>query len=313
MRFSVVALLLLSSTVSGRSYGSHGRGTHSYPHSSGNSGYGYGSAQNSHSYPSSNGLSGSSKMRQTYSQQNNAAQHTYSSKTEIHHHYHYNPPPQISYGSTYHPVYQGHPPVYVYEYQNSGSRFDTLLTGLALYNLGRNSQHHHYDTDRQYSGTPGEICKLGISKRTGEYEETRIDCKLMSSFIWEGTSTQNNHRVTVQNTTTEVKVTQTSNGTGNSVTTVTKSETVVDALQAKGPSMAVTPGMTCYMIRIYRDATTMRKPVDCGLLQEYSLRSLQRNCSDSVIVHEPLLNSQKIIQFIVLVVIHKLSKMFISF
>ncbi|XP_022822546.1 uncharacterized protein LOC111353681 [Spodoptera litura] len=285
MKLAVLVLFLVTSTVSGRTHGSsHSRhgGSHSYPHSTGYSGYGSGG---SHTYPHSTGLSGNSNsgnVRQTYTQQHNVNHNSYVAHTEVYHHYNYNPPQQISYGSTYHPVYQGHPPVYVYEYRDSGSRFDNLLTGLALYNLGRSSEmHHHYDADRQYSGSPGEICKLGISKRTGEYEETRINCNLMSSFILEDVSVPHRNDQQQQHVvknTTQVQVTQTVNGTGNSsLTTVTvTSNTVEDALKVKGPSITVTPGMTCYMIRIFRDSS-FRKPVDCGLLQEYARSSLHRN------------------------------------
>uniref|UniRef100_A0A2H1WD48 SFRICE_025797 n=1 Tax=Spodoptera frugiperda TaxID=7108 RepID=A0A2H1WD48_SPOFR len=296
MKLAVLVLFLVTSTVSGRTHGHsrHGGGSHSYPHSTGYSGYGSGG---SHAYPHSTGLSGNSNsgnVRQTYTQQHNVNHNSYSARTEVHHHYHYNPPQQISYGSTYHPVYQGHPPIYVYEYRDSGSRFDNLLTGLALYNLGRSSaMHHHYDADRQYSGSPGEICKLGISKRTGEYEETRINCNLMSSFILEDVSSpprNDQQQQHVVKNTTQVQVTQTVNGTGNSsVTTVTvTSNTVEDALKVKGPSITVTPGMTCYMIRIFRDSS-FRKPVDCGLLQEYARSSLHRNSNIRLVPHIILL------------------------
>ncbi|XP_026748119.1 uncharacterized protein LOC113509046 [Trichoplusia ni] len=285
MKLSFVAIFIFLSTVSARhSSTGHGRShSHSYPHSGGYSGYGTGgsSHQSSHMYPPSTGLSGNTNtggsVRQTYQQQHNTVQNTYSPRTQVNHHYHYHPPQQISYGSTYHPVYQGHPPVYVYEYRDSGSRFDNLLTGLALYNLGRNSHNHYYDRDRPYTGVAGEVCKLGVSKSTGEYEETRIDCKLMSSFIFEESprSVQQQQVTTVRNTT--VTTTNVTNGNSSVQTVSVKSETVVDALKAKGPSIAVTPGMTCYMIRTFRDTTAMRKPVECGLLQEYAQRSLYRS------------------------------------
>ncbi|CAH0589158.1 unnamed protein product [Chrysodeixis includens] len=287
MKLSFVAIFIFVSTAWARhSSTGHGR-SHSYPHSGGYSGYGTGSGspQNPHVYPPSTGLSGNTNtgsVRQTYHQQHNTAQYNYSPRTQVHHHYHYQPPQQISYGSGYHPVYQGQPPVYVYEYRDSGSRFDTLLTGLALYNLGRSSHSHHYDNDRPYTGVAGEVCKLGVSKRSGEYEETRIDCKLMSSFIFEDTprSVQQQQVTTIKNTT--VTTTNVNNGNSSVQTVTVNSETVVDALKAKGPSIAVTPGMTCYMIRIYRDSTTTRKPVECGLLQEYAQRSLYRSKAQSL-------------------------------
>ncbi|KAJ8712213.1 hypothetical protein PYW07_005055 [Mythimna separata] len=223
-------------------------------------------------------------VRQTQHQQHNVVHNNYSPKTEVHHHYHYSPPQHLSYGSQVLPVYHGSPPVYVYEYRDSGSRFDNLLTGLALYNLGRNSQMHHYDSDRRYSSSSGEICKLGISKRTGEYEETRIDCNLMSSFIWEDAASAARTGQHVVKNSTEVTVTRVTGAGNSSVTSMTvTSHTVEDALQVKGPSIAVTPGMTCFMIRTFRDSTALRKPVDCGLLQEYARSSLHRSVAQCLL------------------------------
>lgn len=248
----------------------------------------YGSGSHGHSYPPSHGLSGGTYQSQATS----GTKHTYPPNTglsgnaaggyhrsEVHHHYHYNPPPQINYGSTYHPVYHGTPPVYVYEYRNSGSRFDSLLTGLALYNLGRMSQDHHsynnYNYDRDYRGSPGEICKLGIRKRTGDYEETRIDCKLMSSFIWEHQrETSRSAYVSSVNVT---KIITINNGTKE--TTVYQNSTTVNALDVKGPSIKVDDGMTCFMIRISRDTSVMKKTVECGLLQAYATRSLYNDAN----------------------------------
>ncbi|XP_030029348.2 uncharacterized protein LOC115446712, partial [Manduca sexta] len=264
-----------SSGYSGNSAGN----SHSYPSSTGLSGNSqkttYQQSQQQHAYPSGTGLSGSGHTTYQQNQQHHTNTHNSYSKTEVHHHYHYSPPPRISYGSTYHPVYQASPPIYVYEYRNSGSRFDTLLTGLALYNLGRMSERHsHYDVNREYRTNPGEVCKLGISKHNGEYEETRIDFRLMTSFILEsGTQpATTNHNVvsTNKSTTTVVEIT---NGTGNNgtsntkVTTVTENKTVVNALEVKGPSISVTPDMKCFMIHISRDTSMTKRNVDCALLQ----------------------------------------------
>ncbi|XP_049876174.1 uncharacterized protein LOC126373866 [Pectinophora gossypiella] len=253
----------------GRGHGGHGG--HTYPSSHGLSGTGTGNGHYSGggTYPQSTGLSG-----------NNRATHgTTYHHTEVHHH-HYSPPQQINYGSGYHPVYHERPPVYVYEYRNSGSRFDTLLTGLALYNLGRMSAHHsHYDSHREYTGTPGEVCKMVISKTNGEYEETRIDCKLMSSFIWEAEREREQNRVVSTNTVTTVKETTSvdSSNDNSVVKTTIQNTTVVDALQVKGPSLSVTPGMTCYMIRVSRDTSVLKKNVECGLLQAYAQSSFRNN------------------------------------
>lgn len=257
-------------TGGGGSYGRTSHGTsHSYPHSTGYSGTGTGG---SHTYPQSTGYSGSNHVPKQTATHYNVNQNKH---TEVHHHYHnhhYSPPQQIGYGSHTYPVYQAAPPVYVYQYRDSGSRFDTLLTGLALYNLGRMSaSHNHYDANREYRGIPGEVCFFGIRKTNGDYEETRVDCKLMASFIWESTPQtqvvdQQSERKTV--TTTVVKETHTNNET----VTVTNT-TVVDALSAKGESIKVTPGMSCYLIRRSRDSSAMKKTVECGLLQSYAHNS----------------------------------------
>ncbi|XP_034834952.1 uncharacterized protein [Maniola hyperantus] len=249
---------------------SRGGGGHTYPSShglSGNtySGTSYHRSSNTHTYPQSTGLSGNTYRSTSYNTQRN----------EVHNHYHYSPPQHISYGSQQHPVFVGTPPSYVYVYKNSGSRYDNLLTGLALYNLGRMSNshgyhdHHYYERDnmREYRGSPGEICKLGISKSNGEYEETRIDCKLISSFIWEA-----EREKPISTVTKTVNVTQTVNE-GN--TTVTIQNSTVEAVQVKGSSIPVNPGMKCFMIRIARDCSTLKKKVECGLLQEYASRSLR--------------------------------------
>ncbi|XP_028041561.1 uncharacterized protein LOC114251471 [Bombyx mandarina] len=247
-------------------------GAHTYPHSTGYSGVSRGGT---HTYPHSNSISGHSESRNvhnTYTQQHNV---NYGHRTEIHNHYHYNPPQQVMYGSTYHPVYHGTPPTYIYEYRNSGSRFDTLLTGLALYNLGKMSgRQEHYGGYREYTTRPGEICKLRVEKRSWDYEETRIDCKLMSSFIWEAETTSQNQQAS-NKVTTVVETVASSSGTRNadgtiSNTNITKTVTVTDALQSRGPSIQVMPGMQCYMIRISRDTSVLQKHVDCALLQTYA-------------------------------------------
>ncbi|XP_026321172.1 uncharacterized protein LOC113231197 [Hyposmocoma kahamanoa] len=272
--------------------GGHG---HSYPPSPGlsgthnhgsyvNAGHTYGGHPNPSktgaSYPySETGLSGNGK----------SSQGTQHKKTDVHHHYnyhyHYNPPQQINYGSTYHPVYHGAPPTYIYEYRDSGSRFDTLLTGLALYNLGRmssGSYHHHYNSE--YHGNPGEKCKFAIYKDNGDYEETRIDCKLMSSFIWEYEKTPNSIESSKPVAVTNIENTVTINNDSSVTRVQNKTVVVEDALKVKGPSILVAPGMRCYMIRISRDSSMMRKQVDCGLLQTYAMTSFRSNSSRNISV-----------------------------
>lgn len=248
--------------------GSYGRGGggHSYPSSHGLSGNTYSGYKpsNTHTYPGSTGLSGNNH-RTSYAQRN-----------EVHNHYHYAPPTHISHGSQAYPVYTGSPPSYVYVYKDSGSRYNNLLTGLALYNLGRMSNSHGYHDHNyynrpidQYSGNPGEVCKLGIRKSNGEYEETRIDCRLMSSFIWDA----EREKTSATNSVTTVNVTQTMID-GN--TTVTfQNTTAVEALETKGSSIPVTPGMQCYMIRVSRDSSVLKRNVECSVLQAYATQSLR--------------------------------------
>ncbi|CAG9788619.1 unnamed protein product [Diatraea saccharalis] len=278
------------------SHSSHGGGgTHTYPASTGYSGTGSGG---SHLYPSSTGLSGNSNYNSHVTKQTTTRQHDgsyHGRKTEVHHHshqnYHYSPPPRVNYGSVSYPVYHAQPPVYVYQYRDSGSRFDNLLTGLALYNLGRMSanhdHYHHYDPDRRYVSAPGEMCKLGIRRKNGDYEETRVDCELMSSFIWDTDPSTTRHNTVPKNTvsTTVTNMTKVQSGepnSNNSITTITVTNTtVVDALQAKGQSIEVTQDMTCYMIRISR-TSNMKKEIKCGILQAYAQSSWRPNACEGI-------------------------------
>lgn len=268
--------------------GHHGGHGHNYPSSHGlsgthshiDSGLSNPSKQGPSYPPSGTGLSGNRKPPQSTGNQRTDMHHHYN------YHYHYNPPQQISYGSTYHPVYRGTPPVYIYEYRDSGSRFGTLLTGLALYNLGRmsagnNNYHHH---NNEYNGSPGEKCKFAIYKDNGDYEETRIDCKLMSSFIWEYERTPNSVEPSKTVSVTKIENTVTINNDSSVTTIQNKTVVVEDALKVKGPSIPVTPGMRCFMIRVSRDSSTMRKQVDCGLLQTYAMSSFRSDSSRNISV-----------------------------
>lgn len=234
---------------------SSGGKTHTYPSSTGYSGTGHGGTQ-THSYPSSNGMSGN----------RNAGTHT---------HYHYHAPQQINYhGQSHYPVYHGQPPAYVYQYRSSGSRFDTLLVGLALYNLGTMSRSHDYH--RSYRGHDNENCRLGVRKENGDYEETRIECRLMTSFIWEEErKVTDGATSTVTNTTITKIISNAGNNTLND-TEIIQTNITVNAVDIKGPSIEVTPGMQCYLIR-NSPMGNMRKSVPCGLLRTYALQSFRNN------------------------------------
>ena len=161
---------------------------------------------------------------------------------------------------------------------SNNDRFDNMLKGLTLYNLDRN--YHSHRSERQYISFPREICKLVISEDSS-YEEQCIDCNVMSSFIWEDmTSATQDEQHVVKKAVNEII---------NSVSTVTKkSATVDDAL--KDSSVAVSPAMTCRVIRIFGATTIMRKGVDCGILQEYARNSSQRSVEHSLTIKMILFN-----------------------
>ncbi|XP_063378521.1 uncharacterized protein LOC134665476 [Cydia fagiglandana] len=141
-------------------------------------------------------------------------------------HYYYNPPSQIHYASidgepvlTY-PVYRGSLPSYVYQYRFSGTRYGTLLAGLALFNLGvlnfvtsGLSVGHSSPSDNKnylnYKAQPGEVCLFGINKDNGDFEETRIDCQPISSFIYAEQAKQQQPQNSQNQTTVTTTVTNT--------------------------------------------------------------------------------------------------------
>ncbi|GBP14534.1 hypothetical protein EVAR_7803_1 [Eumeta japonica] len=94
---------------------------------------------------------------------------------------------------TYHSAPQT---VYIHEYRNTGSRYSDILSGLALYNLGRSHSHHyhHYYKDdyytRRYEGTnrhpydaPNEKakCYLRLSEE-GKEQKLSVPCEIVSTF-----------------------------------------------------------------------------------------------------------------------------------
>ncbi|XP_041977707.1 uncharacterized protein LOC121732026 [Aricia agestis] len=193
------------SRPSGNAYPSNTQ-SHGYP--SNTQSHGYPSNTQSHGYPSSTGMSGNSRP---------SGGHT----TNIHYHYNYNPPQQIRYAPVHggapinYPVYHGTPPTYVYKYQDSGSKYGTLLAGLALLNLGTlagTAYALNRGHSNSYKPAPGEVCKFGLKKENGDYEETRIDCEIISSFIYTEQAKANN----VSNTNTVVTTTVTNVTTINS-------------------------------------------------------------------------------------------------
>lgn len=198
-----------SGGMSGNSHGAPGSG--GYPPSGGTHHSG------THGYPAGKGLSG-----------NTNAGHT----TNVHYHYNYNPPQQIRYTPMHggpaqsYPVYHGSPPTYVYQYKDSGSKYGTLLAGLALLNLGTVAagayaiSHSHSN----YKPQPGEVCKFGVKKDNGDYEETKIDCQLITSFIFQeqakAQSNPNNTTITTTTVTNVTTINMTNPGTVETTTTL---------------------------------------------------------------------------------------------
>lgn len=181
-----------------------------------------------HTYPPSNGWSGTS----------------------------YSPPQQITHGSVSYPVSQIPPSTYVYQMRDSGSRYSNLVTGLMLWNSGRLSSSSH--VNRVYQSTPGEVCTFRLVENS-TMEDRRIDCKAISSFIWEWESlngTTGNDSVIVETI------------GANS----TDTEGLMDALEDKGDMILASPEMSCFVIRTLGSSSWVW-PVDCALLQTYTASS----------------------------------------
>lgn len=214
-----------------------GSGSHGYPPSGGLSGGGSGG---SHKYPSpgvkpgypssGGGLSGNSHG---YPQNKPAVHHTTNN-----YHYHYSPPQQIAY-SPYrgaapvsYPVYRGTPPNYVYQYKDSGSKYGTLLAGLALLNLGTlgvaayaaSGSHGGGGSRSQYTPQPGEVCKFEVRRANGDYEQTKIECNIISSFIIQDQAQSH------------------ASGTNTTTSVVTVTNTTVMNTTNMMPSSPLTPG-----------------------------------------------------------------------
>ncbi|XP_063359861.1 uncharacterized protein LOC134649075 [Cydia amplana] len=102
--------------------------------------------------------------------------------------YCYYPPQQILYTSPRggpqinYPIYRGPFPLSVNRYKESGSKYSTLLAGLALFDLGVNVyaicnvSSIAYLPPKSYMPL-NEVCLFGIHKYNGDFEETKIDCR----------------------------------------------------------------------------------------------------------------------------------------
>lgn len=249
----------------GHGYPSSGS-SHGYPSSGGLSGGGRGypsSGTNtgSHGYPASGGLSGSGSSNTHHTSSHGypagkAVSGNTGHTTNIHNHYHYSPPQQISYAPHHgaapvsYPVYRGSPPTYVYQYKDSGSKYGTLLAGLALLNLGTlaagtayavSHSHSSGGSGQSYKAQPGEICKFGLKKDNGDYEETRIDCQLISSFILQEQAKTEHAATNTTVVTTVTNVTTITNGGSEATAPVNQTTTVVNPIYEMLPNGTLVP------------------------------------------------------------------------
>ncbi|CAG4911728.1 unnamed protein product [Colias eurytheme] len=119
---------------------------------------------------------------------NNHRKNTNNHHVTAHHtHFSYHPPSQIYFMCRHcsnfapYPVFHGVPPSYVYKYRESNGRFGYLLSGLALYNLGRASADHWQYT-HFYSVRRDENCSMQAI-HPKHFEEIGFPCFMMSSFM----------------------------------------------------------------------------------------------------------------------------------
>lgn len=284
--------------------GSLSGGSSGYPSSHSNSNY-PSKQTGSASYPPSNGLSGN-KPSGTGFHTGGSTQKIYvhnkpsygsnsygnnNGHTVVHHHhYTYHPPTVIHYrnGNSY-PVFRGETlPSYVYEYRSSRNRYGYLLSGLALYNLGRLSANPHLNYNPEWN----ERCTFGVKYRTGGFDEMNINCKVISSFIYEQilqSRTQSmlpngvlTNGIVLPDTKTlfsniDNKNQQSLFNNGPSMTmTGTQHFTTTEVTDSRyfGNPVDVYPDMECFITRSYR-FDNMRQVVPCDLLQTYSTSSLR--------------------------------------
>ncbi|CAB3255337.1 unnamed protein product [Arctia plantaginis] len=152
----------------------------------------------------SRGGRGRSSSRSSHGSHGLRGSHGYHHVTSGHSHYRYYPPKQIHYtcrhclSTASYPVYRHQLPNYVYVYKESRGRNNQLLTGLAIYNLGRS----HSGSGTRYSGYQREKCSLQVIENH-YFEETEFPCFMISSFT---ESSPNNNLNTIDITSSEIKV-----------------------------------------------------------------------------------------------------------
>lgn len=301
--------LLLNPTLGWKDHG------HSYPKSSGLSGkrlnsgglFGGGhpkSGSGGHAYPPSKGLSGASSYPLSGGGQgyghppNNFPM----------------PPHTISYTPVrgappvYYPAYVGQPPTYVDQYKRSGSKYGPLLAGLALLNLGTLGAAAYTASKKAktpYKPEPGQVCKFGVMDDNLSYEETKIDCDIISSFILEhqaqlraresnttavvtlGPSTPAVHNVLYAMLPNGILVPVNATSLEENSLMDTLNTTLANALDVKGKTMNVTLGMQCY-VSSTSPTHVMKRSVPCGLLQTYANRLPRHRKNFSAHTNRPM-------------------------
>lgn len=185
-----------------------------------------------------------------------------------HAHYSYHPPNQINFmcrhcaNPAVYPVYHGPPPSYVYVYRESGTRYGDLLTGLALYNLGRCCGPH--GNSNVYNPIKEEHCSLQIIDRE-HFEETKFPCFMMSSFM----ERPNNTKAIEVLSQTKMK-NETSDETGADSFNILSSHVNVKPFLSSNESVfEVRRNQDCV---IWHNLTlnTERHVVPCSLLEQYA-------------------------------------------
>ncbi|KAI8434758.1 hypothetical protein MSG28_003279 [Choristoneura fumiferana] len=166
-----------------------------------------------------------------------------------HTHYSYHPPTFISFMCRHcsapvtYPVFHGQPPTYIYKYRESVGRYGMLLSGLALYNLGRSTGNSLYHVQNAEDKCSMQIISLR------HYEETSFPCFMMSTFMERTLKINHDDPNVFDITSAQIDVKPFINNTGL--------------------PLAVNGHQDCV---IWHNATMLqeRKSIPCALLKEYA-------------------------------------------
>ncbi|XP_059057134.1 uncharacterized protein LOC131850789 [Achroia grisella] len=179
--------------------------------------------------------------------------------------------------------------VYISEYRNSGSQYSDLITGLAMYNLGRTHSHYYdhyyyddyyrrrYESSNSYTSNnrpqDSAICTLKVKEDNNMVKALRIPCEIVSTFTKDAISIEmkpesyTNQTVCVTNSTT-INVNVVGNITDNNITTCTYTVNITDPLTMKGPPVSSSK-MEC-AVGIQTKDSYLQNNVDCNVLLKYA-------------------------------------------